>query len=719
MTGLAAHLVWARRALEVAVLRRINAGMPLLDGRSPGDLYLRDEAARARLVRPTLRPQGAFTRSEAEAGSALAEAEVALAAAGADALSRLALRLGLEPRTRALLTLALAIELDLDSHELAGVLIGGGRRRGVLTAAAACDTLGLAPAEVAAELNPAAPLRRLGLIVVDGAGPAATLAARAGLAGALCGETRLPAPLDRAVVLAAPAPAIWLAPVAQAGIDDGAAALRRQPRGVVIVRGPRGSGRGAVGQAIAARLGQPALVCRADRLRELEADADGEAARRQVLSDVLAEAAIRDAVLIVADVDLLGESGGLPPWRRVLLTAHPGPLVLTSSGRGGDFDLERPSATVTVPRPSLADREAAWAHTLATVPAERLPAPATTAGPGGLAAELAARYVLGAGAIAEVVAAARIHAEVVAGVVDQPALEAALGRRLSLDLGAAGTVVTRKARFAELVLPADVVDTLHDVIAMVRERAQILERWGLQRHLGISRGVSALFSGEPGTGKTMAASVLASELGLELIRIDLAAVVSKFVGETEKNLGRIFDQAQDAHAMLLFDEADSLFGKRTELRSAQDRFANLEVNYLLQRMEGFDGISILTTNWESSIDQALLRRLNFRVRFPEPEVEERMELWRRLVPAEAAPEAPVDVRALAERFDMTGGYIKNAIVRAAVIAARAGRRLTADDLWAGALNEYAEMGKVMPSTPTSTLTTTTSPSPGRSRRGTP
>ncbi|MBZ0233658.1 MAG: ATP-binding protein, partial [Deltaproteobacteria bacterium] len=286
------------------------------------------------------------------------------------------------------------------------------------------------------------------------------------------------------------------------------------------------------------------------------------------------------------------------------------------------------------------------------------------------------------------------------GAIDRDTLEDAVTRRLSIRLGAFGSVLTRKARFEEMVLPDDVVEALRDMIAMVGQRAQILERWGYQRHLGISRGVSALFSGEPGTGKTMAASVVASELGLELIRIDLSQVVSKWVGETEKNLGKIFDEAQDAAAMLLFDEADALFGKRTEVRSAQDRYANLEVNYILQRMESFDGVSVLTTNFESSIDQALQRRLNFRVRFPEPEVAERAELWKKLLPPETAlADAPFD--RLAERFEMTGGYIKNAIVRAAVIAAREGRSMTVDDLWSGAHNEYAEMGKVL-----STLTRT-------------
>jgi SpoVK/Ycf46/Vps4 family AAA+-type ATPase len=148
--------------------------------------------------------------------------------------------------------------------------------------------------------------------------------------------------------------------------------------------------------------------------------------------------------------------------------------------------------------------------------------------------------------------------------------------------------------------------------------------------------------------------------------------------------------------MLLFDEADSLFGKRTELRSAQDRYANLEVNYVLQRMESFDGVSILTTNFESAIDAAFLRRLNFRVRFPAPEAEERAELWRRLVPPETGLSEQVDFQSLAERFVMTGGHIRNAIVRAAVIAAREGRQMTDRDLVAGAHHEYVELGKVMP-----------------------
>jgi Rad3-related DNA helicase len=405
-----------------------------------------------------------------------------------------------------------------------------------------------------------------------------------------------------------------------------------------------------------------------------------------LLGAALAAARLRDAVPYLADADALyDESGAMAAEHADAIAGVPGVIVIGSTGRGGQLELRRPALAVAMPRAGLDDRQQAWASAL-----ELRHAPTTHA------AELASRYVIGPGAIADVVAEADRFARAAGIPLDLEALEAAVGRRLSLRLGTFGTVVTRKARMSELVLPDDVLETLRDMIAMVRERAQILERWGYQRHLGLSRGVAALYSGEPGTGKTMAASVVASELGLELVRIDLSAVVSKYVGETEKNLARIFDEAQDAHAMLLFDEADSLFGKRTELKSAQDRFANLEVNYILQRMESFDGVSVLTTNAESSIDPALQRRLNFRIRFPEPEVEEREKLWRQLLPPATGLHDRVDFKALAERFDMTGGYIKNAVVRAAVIAARAGRAMVAEDLWLGAHHEYVEMGKVMP-----------------------
>ncbi len=183
-----------------------------------------------------------------------------------------------------------------------------------------------------------------------------------------------------------------------------------------------------------------------------------------------------------------------------------------------------------------------------------------------------------------------------------------------------------------------------------------------------NRGVSALFSGPPGTGKTMIAGILGNLLGVDVFRIDLSRIVSKWIGETEKNLSRLFDEAARTRAVLVFDEADSLFAKRTEVKSSNDRHANQEINHLLQRMESFEGVIILTTNMEKSIDEAFVRRLTFKIRFPAPEQEEREELWRRMLPPEMAFAADVDLPDVARRFSVTGGFIRNAVIRASLIA---------------------------------------------------
>ena len=663
---------------EAALIRRLDAGVGFADSRAPSQVYLRDAAAHARIAGGTLRPQGTHR-------TALVELERAIAAATTrDNDSRLVTmiaRLGLDPTSSGLLVAAIAYAIDLDTRELVHALAS--RRKPSLYLETCADVLDLEPAALVRAIAPDAPLRRGRVIHVDADDLGAALELAASALPWLLGEDALQPPLaglcelvERDAELGVVLPAATSAAI-DALVPQTSAAI------AVVVRGPRGSGRRAAAHRLARLIGvRPLLVIPIPPIVAAEGRARGS-----LLGAALAAARLRDAVPYLADADALYDAAGaLAAEHADAIAAVPGVIVVASSGRGGHLELRRPQLIVPMPRAELEDRERAWRHGLAL------------GGPKADAPELAARYVIGPGAIADVVAEATSYAAAAGVTLDRDVLEGAVGRRLSLRLGTFGSVVTRKALMSELVLPDDVIDTLRDMIAMVRERAQILERWGYQRHLGISRGVAGLYSGEPGTGKTMAASVVASELGLELVRIDLSAVVSKYVGETEKNLGRIFDEAQDAHAMLLFDEADSLFGKRTELKSAQDRFANLEVNYILQRMETFDGVSVLTTNAEASIDPALQRRLNFRIRFPEPEVEEREKLWRQLLPPATGLHAGVDFHALAERFDMTGGYIKNAVVRGAVIAARAGhaRAMVAEDLWTGAHHEYVEMGKVMP-----------------------
>ena len=676
---LAPLIAEVRLHAEAALLRRLNAGSGFADPRVPSQIFLRDPAALARLAGGTLRPQQTHAAAAVELARAIAQA--ATNDAGATRLGLMTTRMGLDAIAGGLLVATLAYALDLDTRELCHALAP--RRRAALYVETCADVLGMTPAALLRATAPGSPLRRGRMISVEGDGLAATLELTHGALAWLLGDDALQPPLagllemigpevDLGVTLPAPTLAELDALLPRVGADI-----------AVVLRGPRGSGRRAAAHRIARSLNRPLIAIPVPLIVATE-----ERLRVALLGHALAATRLRGAVPLLAEADALyDERGELSTEHTEAITAFPGLVIASTSGRSGHLELRRPALVVPMPRTDLPDRELAWTAALA-------PHAATTE-----PTELAARYVIGPGAIADVVAEAARYASAAGTAVDMLGLEAAVGRRLSVRLGTYGNVVHRKARFTELVLPDDVVDTLHDMIAMVRERAQILERWGYQRHLGISRGVAALFSGEPGTGKTMAASVVASTLGLELVRIDLSAVVSKYVGETEKNLAKIFDEAQDAHAMLLFDEADSLFGKRTELKTAQDRFANLEVNYILQRMETFDGVSVLTTNAEAAIDPALQRRLNFRIRFPEPEVDERAKLWRQLLPPQAELHDRVDFTALAERFDMTGGYIKNAVVRAAVIAARAGRAMAAEDLWTGAHHEYVEMGKVMPQLP--------------------
>jgi len=671
-----ASLVAATRLrAERALLVRLNRGAGFADPRAPTQVYLRDDAASARLGQLALRPNDTHRKAAAAVDAALAAVE---AAAPPSPLAPLVARAGLTAAEAALIAIAIAAAIDDDTRELTHALAG--RRRAGLYLDV-CSELSDALADSAARAaaaHPRAALVDTGLLLVDDAG---LVRAHPRLASWALGEPRLPPPLDELATVV-PDDRTWLPDALLAEADAVAARLvaGAEPAAVLIL-GARGSGRRTVATRIARALGGPALI--ADLAELLAAGGPDRTAMVRLL---LGEALLRGAVPVFTGADALAGERDSERATLAALGRARGAVILAAAGRAlTSVPLGRPFHLIRMPRSDLDDRERAWTAALTAV---------TAAVPATDGAELAGRYVLGPGAIAEVVAEAARFAAARGGAIDRAAFEDSIGRRLSIRLGSYGTLITRKARFDEMVLPEDVVSSMRDMIAMVRQRSMILERWDYQRHLGISRGVSALYSGEPGTGKTMAASVIASELGLELIRIDLSQVISKWVGETEKNLGRIFDEAHDANAMLLFDEADALFGKRTEVKSAQDKHANLEVNYILQRMETFDGVSVLTTNFESSIDQALQRRLNFRVRFPEPEVDERAALWQKLLPpATGLTDAPYD--RLAQRFEMTGGYIKNAIVRAAVTAAREERMLTVDDLWTGAHAEYAEMGKVL------------------------
>jgi SpoVK/Ycf46/Vps4 family AAA+-type ATPase len=311
------------------------------------------------------------------------------------------------------------------------------------------------------------------------------------------------------------------------------------------------------------------------------------------------------------------------------------------------------------------------------------------------ASELAARYRVGPGIIE------RVCAEV-SRRPDRPPdaaawmreLDDAVRQHLENRLGTTANRVTRLASWADVVLPEDIVDSLLELTARVRHRKTVYETWGFDKAITTARGITALFQGSPGTGKTMVAGVIARDLGLELYRVDVSRITSKWIGETEKNLGSLFDAAEDGQVMLLFDEADSLFAKRTEVKTSVDRYANMEVNYLLQRLDSFEGIAILTTNFGNAIDPAFKRRLTYRVTFPFPDEDMREQLWRSLIPPQVPVHGTIDFAGLSQRFRLSGGYIRNAALRAAFLAAEEGTSLTHEHLERAIRMEFREIGKL-------------------------
>lgn len=253
--------------------------------------------------------------------------------------------------------------------------------------------------------------------------------------------------------------------------------------------------------------------------------------------------------------------------------------------------------------------------------------------------------------------------------------------------------VTPIFRFEDLVLPEETLQQLRDISAQVTRRAQVYERWGFGERLSRGRGIAALFAGPSGTGKTMAAEVLANTLSLDLYRVDLSGVVSKYIGETEKNLRSVFDAAEESGAILFFDEADALFGKRSEVHDSHDRYANIEINYLLQRMEDYRGLAILATNMKSLLDQAFLRRLRFLVEFPFPSPAQRKRIWQGVFPAAAEKEA-FDYDFLS-RLEIAGGNIKNIAINSAFLAAAEGKPIGMQHVLAAAKREYSKIDKLV------------------------
>ena len=281
------------------------------------------------------------------------------------------------------------------------------------------------------------------------------------------------------------------------------------------------------------------------------------------------------------------------------------------------------------------------------------------------------------------------------GVISHDELRNGIDRRLRNELGEMARRIHVSANWDDLVLSQETTDRIKEFIGRSKHAHKVFTDWGFGQRLGYGKGMIALFSGPPGTGKTMLAGLISKELDLDVYQVDLAQVVSKWVGETEKQLGRVFDQAERAHAVLLFDEADSLFAKRTEVKSSNDRYGNLAVNYLLQRLEAYSGVVVMTTNKEASLDEALQRRLSLHLHLDIPEAEERERLWRSMLPSKAPSARNINFKALAKDYEISGGYIKNVALRAAFLAAETGIQIHMGLLRRAAALELEDMGRLV------------------------
>jgi hypothetical protein len=468
------------------------------------------------------------------------------------------------------------------------------------------------------------------------------------------------------------------------------------PTAAVLV-GETGSGKRLLAAETCRHLGLGLIVVETARL--LQADAPPAAVRA-----VFREAALQGTGIYWSGADRLWSEGDRGAAARAavldeLLDSRA--LVLL----GGPIGWEAPATVagsgllrVDLPIPDLPERLRLWRDALAAVSAP-VPARVDKSLPG-----LAAGFRLTSGQIRDALAHARGLAasrDATAGDHPSPA-ELYAGSRAVSGRGLAALCRELRPRvgWRDIVLHDDTVAQLQEICSTVRHRGRVLEDWGFAVRLSGGTGTTALFAGPSGTGKTMAAEVIAGEIGVALFRIDLAGVVSKWIGETEKNLDRLFRAAENSNAILFFDEADALFGKRSEVRDSHDRYANIEISYLLQKMEAYDGVAILATNMRQQLDEAFLRRLSFSVIFSFPEEDERLRIWKAVWPRELPRAQDVDLAVLS-RFKLTGGNIRNIVLAAAYLAAASkSRRVTMAHLRHAVRREYQKLGKeIAPETP--------------------
>lgn len=461
----------------------------------------------------------------------------------------------------------------------------------------------------------------------------------------------------------------------------------------------RGQGKKPVfylhGQSRPHREGLAQAVCRYFHLPLLVIDAEEMAASKNGFEEgfffAIRETLLQPAAIYIDDLDRVLESNATAQTSLRIkalakLIHEMGGLTFLAGAQPWVWDLPQPHlfSLIELRPPGYADRMKRWTALLADEKAFDDTAPST----------LATKHRLSFEEMADALGRSKSIATLRGGgPMTLADLDAACREQHRPNFGGLASRIEPKQGWDALVLPPDPMKQLREICSYVKYRHRVYDEWGFDRRLSLGKGLNILFVGPSGTGKTLAAEVIAHELGVALYRIDLSMIVSKYIGETEKNLSHIFREAQQTQLILFFDEADALFGKRSEVKDAHDRYANIEVAYLLQKIEEYEGMTILTTNLRNNIDDAFSRRMHFAVDFPFPEEADRRRIWEGVFPKEAPLAADLDIPFLARQCKLTGGHIKNVALHAAFLAAAEGKAIGMAPTIQAIKRELQKMGK--------------------------
>jgi hypothetical protein len=663
---LAARLALLETRIRDAVERR-RAIDPDPDDRFRG-LYIPDAMVDQLLggVRP-LFPSGVPDTDE-RTRDIEATADAAEAAGVRIRLRRLARGFGLAPLDVELLVVALAPDLDPRFERLYAYLQDDVSRRRAGVGLALELVTGLPGATpVRARLGPGSPLVAGGLLLVEEPDrPFLTRSLRVPdrVAAHLVGDDSPDARVATLEMTPVPLP-----------LPEGMAIARAIEAGVRLVHVQERSGSAAMAMAAAALAASHRPVLALDLARLGSGDDITE-----VAAVVARECRLRDATLLAGPVEVLAERGASAVRG---IAEAPCPVVLVGSRTWDPAWSRDVPVLVEAPVPSIEDRAGAWRAAIGSDTAVNDPGLVTI------------QFRLAPEQIVRAAQAARQQAMAEDRPLAPDDLRSGARAQNAAGLERLARRVRPRVTWDDLVLPPEVVEQLQELASRARFRDVVLDRWGMARASSTrGRGLTALFAGDSGTGKTMSAEVMAGELGLDLYVIDLSTVIDKYVGETEKHLDRIFTEADRVNGVLLFDEADAVFGKRSDVKDSHDRYANVEVAYLLQRMELFDGVAILTTNLRSNLDEAFTRRLDSVVDFPVPDEEDRLRLWERHLPTGVPRGDDLDLGFLARRFRLSGGNVRNICLAGAYLAAAEVRSLHMADLIHGTAREYQKLGRL-------------------------